>query len=474
MPKRRRLSGDRSVTSDSFLTRVPHIEGPVKKSRSITYVPVRRYTTTRYIHRDLFYPPAYETAYDGEPALIEDVKSASFKGTQITVSEGHPNRQLRADGADLGGEFFTERKYVEGLHGRTWTIEVRKDYLPGHVGFDTRYFKYSGPFCPIDLRGPNGIPANLFPANIHSSDEVMNERGATAVARCKPTNSIANVASFLGELRSDGLPSLPFLHSLKSRTLSAKNAGGEFLNYEFGWAPLVSDLQSFSKAVHSAGTVLKQFRRDNGRVVRRRYMFPLEKSTDAYTWNQYDPARWYSYPTWASNTFQAACTDPDWPTSNATLTRETVREVWFSGAFTYHIPVRHDVFSDLMRAAQQAQKLSGLLPTPDQVWAVAPWSWAVDWFTNMGDIITNISDQRFYGLIMRYGYIMETISMKDTYTCDPVRLSDGQIITFPPISFVTVTKQRKKANPFGFGVTWEGLSPLQVSILTALGISRRK
>lgn len=474
MPYNRRHNSKNQVSPDPFYLRVPHPSGPTTRSRSITYQPVRQYTTTKYIHRDLFNGPPYETSYGAEPALITDFTAVRFKGRQITVSEGHPARRLKANGPDLGGDFFTSRSYCEGLHGRTSTIETHKDYLPGHLGFDTRYFKYSGPFCPIDLRGPNGIPASLFPSSIHSSDEVLKEKGATAVARCKPTNSIANVASFLGELKADGLPALSFLPFAKDKTLSAKRAGDEYLNLQFGWVPLVSDLKDFHKAVTHAGTVLRQFKRDNGRVVRRSYMFPLERTVESWDGPTFDPSNWYSYPTWASSTFINANVDSSIPQPRATLTRETVRKTWFSGAFTYFIPLGDDIISKVIRFEQRAQKLGGPLPTPDQVWAVAPWSWAVDWVTNMGDVITNMSDSRFYDLIIRYGYIMETTTVKDTYTCDSIRLLDGTVVTFPPISFVTTTKVRRKANPFGFGVTWEGLSSFQLSILAALGITRHR
>jgi hypothetical protein len=45
-------------------------------------------------------------------------------------------------------------------------------------------------------------------------------------------------------------------------------------------------------------------------------------------------------------------------------------------------------------------------------------------------------------------------------------------LTVPPLRLVTETKKRVPASPFGFGITWDGLSPLQVSILGALGITR--
>jgi hypothetical protein len=114
----------------------------------------------------------------------------------------------------------------------------------------------------------------------------------------------------------------------------------------------------------------------------------------------------------------------------------------------------------------------GLDPSPDTVWNLAPWSWAADWFTNAGDVVSNLSDFASGGLVMAYGYMMEHSSVTDSY-----RLADhtGLIPMMGKprsLDVVTETKLRIRANPFGFGVAWDGLSPFQLSILAALGLSR--
>jgi len=72
---------------------------------------------------------------------------------------------------------------------------------------------------------------------------------------------------------------------------------------------------------------------------------------------------------------------------------------------------------------------------------------------------------------MRYGYIMETSTVTDIYTNEGSGLF-GQKLVLPPFKVETITKKRYGANPFGFGVVWNGLSPFQLSILAALGISK--
>jgi len=136
------------------------------------------------------------------------------------------------------------------------------------------------------------------------------------------------------------------------------------------------------------------------------------------------------------------------------------------------MPAGLDSRTKLGRYALLADRL-GLKLTPDTLWNLAPWSWAVDWFSNAGDVISNLSDIGEYGLVMRYGYLMEESITTDTYTLEGVVLSDGKPFNCEPLVLVNHTKTRKQANPYGFGVSWDTLSTFQISILSALGISRR-
>jgi len=121
----------------------------------------------------------------------------------------------------------------------------------------------------------------------------------------------------------------------------------------------------------------------------------------------------------------------------------------------------------------EAGKLLGITLTPDTLWNLAPWSWAVDWFSNAGDVVSNISDWAVYGLVLRYGYIMEHTIVRDTYTRTPTGLNVSGGAT-SSITLVTETKIRRRADPFGFGLSGVALNATQQAILTALGISRRR
>jgi hypothetical protein len=64
---------------------------------------------------------------------------------------------------------------------------------------------------------------------------------------------------------------------------------------------------------------------------------------------------------------------------------------------------------------------------------------------------------------------MEKTTIKDRRFLDLTSFSGGKRIE----SVVkTTVKRRIRANPFGFGVTYDGLDAYQMSILAALGITR--
>jgi len=59
----------------------------------------------------------------------------------------------------------------------------------------------------------------------------------------------------------------------------SKASGDDYLNLKFGWEPLVRDIQQSFQQVLNADRIVAQLERDAGRVVRRRFAFPDERST---------------------------------------------------------------------------------------------------------------------------------------------------------------------------------------------------
>lgn len=395
--------------------------------------------------------------------LINKVRSVTdlgtILGTQVTVSEGHPWKQRHQANAssDIGGDFWTQRKHVESRFPRV-TLRATVKSCPGvwtEIITDTPVW----PTLPIYI-GKAGSPL-AFPPSHETPDGDLLKLGATAVARCSPTNSLSDVTTFLGELYREGLPRLG-ISSWEDRTVRAQKAGDDYLNYQFGWSPYLSELRSFATGIRRADEVLSQFERDSGKSVRRRYEFP--SVTSEQTEFVYVDGPYYG-------PFNVEFMDPA-RTQGVNRTRRIEKRRWFSGAFTYHLPRGYDSRNEMTRLASQANVLFGLDLTPETVWNLTPWSWAADWFTNTGDVLQNLTDWSRYGLILRYGYIMEHVTVRDVITRVYPRPFKDKAISVPELVLVTETKKRLRANPFGFGITWESLSPFQLSILGALGLSR--
>jgi len=381
-----------------------------------------------------------------------------IQGFQQTESESHPSWRSRKYGVnygDLGGEFFSSKRYVEN---------PEMDYTTSLAGTRSGVFQasYKGPVLAV---GPSDME---YPPYANSSSQELDALGATAIARSSPTNPIASFSVFLGELSHEGLPSVTGQKLIELRGMSGRqrrNAlGHEYLNYEFGWVPLVNDIRSFAAAIANKDQIIAQFLRDSGRRVRRRYEFPVVRSINTSSQSDVGP--------WTGPISTSLLTDPH-SVGKLEWIDTIEKRRWFSGAFTYFVPSGSDIRSTMKRNAIIARKLYGASLTPDTLWNLAPWSWAVDWFTNAGDVLKNVSARELDGQVLGYGYMMEHTVSRRVYTYSGPTGFQTQNVHPIPITLVSETKLRYKATPYGFGLSWDGLSATQKAIIAALGITRR-
>lgn len=392
-------------------------------------------------------------------------------GTQVTTSEGHPWNNSGFKGVDVGGDFYTiSRKYGDG---RREISDPQPQYIFGNPG--DAYFYYgplyahppsNAPGNGDNNYGPMYFPESNFPPDLSSSNAVLDGKGATAIANCKPTSSPANLSEAIGELMRDGIPHLIGHRLWESRAKDYRHYGDEYLNYQFGWLPLVNDVKSLASSIANGNDLMKQYERDAGRLVRRSYEFPLERTVSVSDL-PFPEVQMASRPLFGGWYAGGSPT----PGMKKTLEREIVRRTWFKGAFTYYLPSGYDSRNKLDRAALYAKQVLGLEITPETIWNLTPWSWAADWFGNIGDVAANVSDYISDGLVLRYGYLMEHTIIKDTYTLTGANLLRYGKRTFTN-TFITEVKKRRRATPFGFGLNEANFTTRQKAIIAALGISR--
>nr|UJQ85110.1 MAG: hypothetical protein 1 [Leviviridae sp.] len=364
------------------------------------------------------------------------------------LSSGNPYHRLGRDDW-IGGSFWVDKLQFEAVH-TPWISATSGS--PGST-------RYEGNIWPnADFSKPS-LSSWLL------DNSAMDKLGTTAIARTTPSNPNAGLSVALGELRKDGLPSMLGSSLLRERLRDYRALGSEYLNVEFGWKPFISDLMKFADSVTRSEEILEQYRKDSGRTVKRRYRFP-EKTETSVSLKTSSPL----LPTLPISLF----TGPGVLGTLQTTTTITQR-VWFEGAFTYHVPMGSDPVSTVKRCAQEARKLYGLSLTPDVVWNLAPWSWAADWFGNFGDILTNVSNAINDGSALRYGYVMahtehrtEFVHPSTLYKYYGKATPTGDLVIVRKYS----VKTRRPATPFGFGLSWDGLTTRQQGIIAALGISR--
>jgi hypothetical protein len=379
------------------------------------------------------------------PSSVTSYESTFTDGR---LDESYGNNLSNLGKAPFVGDDFKVTKRVYGGSG------IESPRMFGATEGDIEAMDGKGKTSTIQVAAK--FPATgAFPPLSYYSGSYLDAKGTTAIARVLPTNPVAGLSQAIGETR-EGLPSLG-LATFKERTNIARNAGGDYLNQQFGWVPLVNDIRKFAYAIKHHEEIVRQYEKDSGKKIPRRYAFPIEYSnTETKTTGQrpkpgLDDLSFYTTGK-----------------TSGTLTkvRKTEDRVWFEGCFTYYLPPANTMAG--MEA--RANKIIGQRLTPETLWNLAPWTWMADWAGNLGDVFHNVSAFAADKLVMPYGYVMGYRSIIETYNIDVSYKTYGDMTLSQ--TFTTIVKQRRRATPYGFGFNMDGISLRQGAILGALGLSR--
>jgi hypothetical protein len=287
----------------------------------------------------------------------------------------------------------------------------------------------------------------FLPAGLGTDSASLSTYGAKAIKNSLPDVPDFSLFRFLGELR-EGLPKVPLKTLAKEKKF--RNVGGEYLNYQFGIAPTISDLEKLVRVL-SNQNARKEIKRQLGLQYRVRKVLDKDSST-----------------TRRSMTLAERSSVEGLTGNSGTITVKNEFRIWSSVVFGYaQLSELDRLFDEFDRATLKL----GVLPTAIDIYNLIPWSWLVDWFINLNDVMTNLSFLGKDGLFLHRGYLMAT------YTSSEVHEQSGTILgTFARTSGEVkfTRKYRIRASPFGFGLTWKEFSPFQTSILLALGSNRMR
>jgi hypothetical protein len=340
---------------------------------------------------------------------------------------------------------------------------LRRDILFSHERYHIenagRTKRYSFPLYVDWSKGTGGV-FGWWPTSVPN----LNGYGTKAIANTIPTNPTSDLATALVEFVYEGFPRLFGESLLRLKTIIFKDLGDEYLNVEFGWKPFVADLRNLLTSVLNADKLVRQLARDSGRIVRRRWEFPEERSVirDATASGA------IGSPDNSSN-FDSLHPFGLGGTLHDVVTLD--HKVWFSGAYSYYLHDPDGLTGKMERYAQQAKYLLGIRIDPEVLWNVAPWSWLSDWVFNIGDVLHNACALSSDSLVIRWAYVMSTQVTTRTLTVTGARHSMG---TYPPVTttFVETRKQRVQSTAYGFGKNPGSFSARQNAILASLAATR--
>jgi len=369
---------------------------------------------------------------------------------------------------DWGTGFSTERN----------TIESTLNSLVATGTYSTLPYSVRST-GPVLLAGFSSASEFRTAQAVSDEGQLMFGLGGTAINRVRPNKPILNLSETIGELRNlGGIPKMMGSMIIRARTVRDlfREGGNEYLNAQFGWAPLQRDVMALAEYALTSRTALAQYRRELERLVRRRYQFDdvietvegLSKSVGSSSYELDPQAPFGGTP--VVGTRSATITPVE-------ITR-TVTKSYFSGGFRIYSSELPYLDDYLAKIETEANTLLGTRLDPEVLWNLQPWSWLADYFVNFGDVLSNISAYTSDGVVMQYGYLMrEQEIRKEIFFPRGVWKRTGTSTWSPTSDPFTVTltshsKTRVKASPFGFGLNPETFTERQWAILLALGLSK--
>lgn len=388
-----------------------------------------------------------EIIADADKIFINGFRS-NFGGNKIHGSKKVYN--------DTGHSFRTVSQFVKLSH--PYGFLANTDQQP------TFQSSIEGPIVPYDSFGQL---VGQFPDVQPLSDTEIAYYGKAAIAQTNPIRPDANLSDFLAQSILTKMPKLiGDLDYFRTKTGFLREAGSQYLNLEFGWAPLVSDLKGMLNVVLNSYNEIKKYHAGSGRITRRHFAFG---DKDTVVSNGESVGGQIA----SSVNLPEIFGNRTYGTVKQIVTRK--EHIYFKGAYTYYLPLennKHDSLVDrFKRHADLAQHLLGLKLTPQVLWDLAPWTWLADWKFDITSTLEIQSDFSTDNLVLLYGYLMRTTRIDNTYSISDLNPNVG---TRGPyyITYSVVQKERVQATPYGFGVNPEDFSLRQLAVLAALGITR--
>ncbi len=454
-----------------------------KRSRNLTYAQGYDASPTG----DLFQDLQNRKQYIEE--VVKDELQPTTGSTSVfsTTDTGHPfaSYKVYTDQPYLwmkmthpsNGRLFASYEGITMPMGEVPLPDLANPFGVGFIRGDSRqrwsYFNWTN----------QNIPSGWWNSPVSASRQIITPSlkqamGSGLIASTNPWAPQASLAVTIMELLTGDVPSVlknlrRYLTDLQSLR---RTAGSDWLNVQFGWVPLVSDIIAAVNVLYRLHLLLH----DSNEKRRHR-------SGDLGTWARVDDSTpgIDSRGSWLGSPLAnrpAVLIGPEGlggeflnGAGRWSRTYKVSADYRFAARFHKGIVPNSTELGYVDRAVE----LLGLEITPDVLWQLTPWTWLLDWGTNLGSISKNLTNLQWSNVLLDYAYLTFAVkteaSVSMTSSGSWFDSRTGYNYSSPGFMSTRVwseEKIREQASPYGFSVSWDGLSPFQLSILAALGMSR--
>lgn len=292
------------------------------------------------------------------------------------------------------------------------------------------------------------------------------DSGAAGWNRARPGQPTSGLSQFIGEFKDVPrmLRSTSRFFSKNWRTMfgrrtpSSRDYTDQWLNTQFGWVPFLSDFRNFYQTTKNLEKQIQYLKNNNGKWVKRDCTVSRREEREQFSYSDVTShAPTLNSYFYTQSAYKAV--------GHTKLFKVTNVHDWFEGRFRYYIP---NIDTPEWRTRAIAE-LYGAKPNAALLWELTPWSWLIDWVSNVGDVISNMDNHLAENLAASYAYSMSTVN----YTLELESRHKSDVFDHVDTwSQEFTSKGRDVASPFGFALTPDMFSWRQWSILGALGISR--
>lgn len=365
--------------------------------------------------------------------------------------------------ADLGHP-FTSVKWEAPQIGR---VEVRDSTTKDLISIRP-LLATVGAYVPPEISSTPGFPTISLPSNISAPTSLeRNKRLNSVFKEMAPTKEIAQIGETIVSLLRGDIPHIfsriENLARNPTWSRAGKTAGGEYLNTVFGWTPLIRDFENAIKVLTTVDHLIYGTAYRRHRKVKWDTKFSTVQGGVPGTRSIYAPS--------GTSSVGAGTSLPEYQ-------HIMKYDVFLSARL---VPIARPGLGANKFIDEAGEKLQQLgLWYPALGWDLLPYSWLIDWFTNLGASLNNAYTYGSQPGMISSDYIWATSRVQAithlNFGLDGVWLSQSggtQARYSGHPRTVSTAKTRFQANPFGFGLDLSGLNASQVAILAALGLAKR-